>query len=732
MPTIPSRPSGTVTFLFTDVERAAGAKDNEQAPGATRGWREILQEAIEANGGYLYKKAGDAWQSAFSTAAGAVGAALDAQRALNSEERSGGGTSVKMSLHTGVTEERGDDYVGPLLNRAARLLAAGNGGQVLLTRAAATLAEESLPRGVTLRDLGEHRLKDLLVPEHVYQLVALEAGIPSEFPPLKTLEARPNNLPLQPTPFLGRERVVADVVEMLHRDDVALLTLTGPGGIGKTRLALQVAADIVDEFEDGVFFVPLAAINDPALVAPSIAQAIGVREESGQVLLDTLKDYFESRHLLLVLDNFEQLLDAGIQVSELLSSAARLKVLTTSRASLHLSMEYEYQVPPLRVPEPKAVPTSSVESLTQYESVELFIRRAQAANPAFAVNNQNAPAVAEICYRLEGIPLAIELAAARTKLLVPTALLAKLDSRLRLLTGGAREAHSRQQTLRNTIDWSYDLLTEGEKQLFHRAAVFRGGWTFDAAESVCNAGGDTSPGKVPPLEIDLLDGITSLVDKSLVYVAGGDGGEPRYRMLETINEYASEKQTESGESVALQRGHALYFMRLAEEAEPELTGARQGEWLDRLQEDQDNIRAVLKWAASESADGEHVEVGLRILGAIWRFWVVRGYLSGVREQMEALLRLDAEVRGADSPSRNRARALMGLGALMFTHGEPDAARLLLGESLAINRQVGDKAGMAGALNLLGSLTYEQGDYEGARALHQESLALKREIGDKRA
>ena len=432
-----------------------------------------------------------------------------------------------------------------------------------------------------------------------------------------------------------------------------MLTLTGPGGIGKTRLALQAAAEMLDDFPDGVFFVNLAPLVDPGLVIPTAAYALGLRESGGQPIADTLKDYLKDKKLLLVLDNLEHLLDAAPDVAGLLKSSSELKVLITSRAVLRLSMEREYSVPPLDAPDPKKLGALSPETLSHYKAVELFVERAEAVKPGFALDSANAPAVAEICFRLEGIPLAIELAAARIRALTPQALLGKLESRLKVLTGGARDLPSRQQTLRNTIEWSYDLLTGGEKQLFRRMAVFRGGRSLEAVEEVCNAEGD--------LEIDALDGVTYLVDKSLMFMMEGPRGEPRYWVLETIHEYAWEKLKESGEAEELQRRHAFYFMRLAEEAEPEFRGAHQGEWLARLEDDHDNMRAALRWAqetqqtreTGEPGGPTAIEAGLRTAGALWRFWYVRGYYSEGRDWLARLL--DGRGRGRE---RERSHFLL--------------------------------------------------------------------------
>jgi predicted ATPase len=410
-----------------------------------------------------------------------------------------------MALHTGVAEESEGDYFGPPLNRVARLLSAAHGGQVVLSLPTQELVRDQLPTGTSLRDLGERRLKDLFGPERVFQLLAPE--LPSEFPPLRTLDAYRNNLPIQPTPLIGREKEVAEVCERLRSSEVRLLTLTGTGGTGKTRVGLQAAAEVLEEYEDGVFFVSLAAIIDSTLVAATVAGTLGVKETGGQPLLESLKDYLREKRILLLVDNFEHLLEAAPMVSELLSAAPNLKVLATSRIPLRLYGEHEFAVPPLTLPDPeRALP--SVEDLIQYEAVRLFVERAQAANGDFRVTNDNVPAVAEICHRLDGLPLAIELAAARVKVLPPQKLLERLSDRLRLLTGGARDLPERQRTLRSTIEWSYGLLEEGERTLFARLAVFSGGCTLEAIVAICDAYGG--------LPVDVLDGVSSLVNKSLL------------------------------------------------------------------------------------------------------------------------------------------------------------------------------------------------------------------------
>lgn len=522
-----------------------------------------------------------------------------------------------------------------------------------------------------------------------------------------------NNLPFQPTPFIGREKELAEACALLRRDGVRLVTLTGPGGTGKTRLAIHVADLLIPHFKDGVFFVALASVSDPALVAATIAQALGIMESANRPLLDTLKQALRDRQALLLLDNFEQILDAAPVALELLAAAPGLKVLVTSRARLRLRVEHEYPVPPLMMPDTKRLPT--LDRLTQYEAVRLFVDRAVALRPDFAVTLENAPAVAEICSRLDGLPLAIELAAARIKLLAPQAMLSRLDSTLKLLTGGDRDLPERQQTLRNTITWSYDLLSEGEKALFRRLAIFAGGYDLDAMEAVC--GGDS-------LSESALDLAASLADKSLLRerpAPAQDQGSQRFGMLATIREYAREKLVESGEAGDLGRRHASYFMALAERAEVEVRGPGQVAWLNRLEAEHDNLRAALRWAL----DSGETAIALRLGGALLPLWKMKGHLSEGRAWLDEALALDG---GSSSPYR--AKAVMSAGSLAEVQGDYPRARALLLESLALFRAAGDRVSTATTLRTLGNQVRHEGDNAAAYAYLQEGLDIARDLGDR--
>ena len=527
-------PGGTVTFLLTDVEGSTALW--EQAPEPMRAAlarHDALFEAAVAEHKGIHirpRGEGDSRFAVFAGAADAVEAALAVQRAFLAETwPTPRPIRVRTGVHTGEAELRDGDYYGSAVNRCARIRAIGHGGQTLLSEATAALVRDSLPDQTGLVDLGEQRLKDLARPERVFQLTG--PGTATEFPPLVSLDARPHNLPVQPTPLIGRQHEIEAVRALLARQDVRLVTLSGPGGTGKTRLSLQAAADSIDDFQDGAFFVELAPISDPALVVPAIAQVVGLQDVGGRTDLNALVDFLRDRRQLLLLDNFEQILAAAPIVADLLGAAPGLKVLVTSRAVLRLRGEHELPVPPLGLPEPEH--RSLAQELASYPAIVLFSQRATAARPGFALTDENALAVTDICRRLDGLPLAIELAAARVKLLAPQAMLARLERRLPLLTGGARDLPERQRTLRDTIAWSYDLLDESERRLFRRLAVFVGGCTVEAAEAIGSVDGE--PGA------DVFDGIASLVDKSLLRQHDGPDGEPRFTMLETIREFGLEQ-----------------------------------------------------------------------------------------------------------------------------------------------------------------------------------------------
>jgi len=754
-----SLPTGTVTFLFTDIEGSTRLLQQlgDKYAELLAEYEQLLLEACETHNGSVVDTQGDSFFFAFSRAVDAIHAMVQSQHALTTHRwTDGASVRVRMGLHTGEPQIGSSRYVGIDVHRAARIAAAAHGGQVLLSQTTYHLIENELPLGVTLRDLGEHRLKDLRRPEHLYQLVI--AGLPSDFPPLKSLNVSPNNLPMQLTSFIGRSREIGEVKQLLSKE--RLLTLTGPGGSGKTRLALQVASEMIEHFRDGVFFVALAPITDPGLVASTIALSLGLTDTAAISIVASLKSYLQSKSLLLLLDNFEQIISAAPLVAELLAASSELKVLVTSREGLRISGEREYPVPPLVLPNLTQLPT--LESLSQYAVVELFIQRAQAVKPDFHITTDTAPAVAEICYRLDGLPLAIELAAARIKLLPPQALLARLKHRLAFLTGGARDLPARQQTLRNTIDWSYNLLNESEARLFEQLSVFVGGCTIEVAEAVCGAGAD--------LSLDVLTGLTSLVDKNLIVQEEALRGEPRFGMLETIREYAREKLETSGETETIRQRHFAYFLELAQKAESELKGAEQSEWIERLEREHDNLRAALAWSLENDT-----AVALQLAETLGQFWFMRGHHFG-----EGIEWLERVLSREEAPGQvaSRAKAFRWLGTLTYFQGNYAAARSAYEQSLALSqemqdmdniaeaffyladtaasqgdaaaarnlyaqarslaldnltslRKLGDKWNIARTLNTLGEMARVEGEYVAARKFYEESLLIRQELGDQR-
>jgi predicted ATPase/class 3 adenylate cyclase len=652
-------PSGTVTFLFTDIEGSTRLLHDlgpEAYAEALAEHRRVLREAFSRHGGIEVDTQGDAFFVAFPTAPGALAAAEKARDAL---ER--GPMRVRIGIHTGTPHVAGEGYVGADVHRAARIAASGHGGQVLVSEPTAHLLEPSRSR--LLVDLGLHRLKDLSAPERIYQLGR------GDFPRLKSLHQ--TNLPVPATPFLGRGREVSELSALVGRDDVRLVTLTGPGGTGKTRLALQSAAAVADDFPGGVWWVPLAPLRDAALVGDAAAQALGATGD--------LADHIGDTRLLLLLDNFEHVVAAAPDVARLLGRCPRLTVLVTSREPLRVEGEWEYAVDPLG----------------ESEAVALFAARARAARLDSAANG----AVREICARLDNLPLAIELAAARVKVLSPQALLERLERRLPVLAGGLRDAPERQRTLRATIEWSHDLLSPDEQILFRRLGAFGGGCTLEAAEAV--AGAD-------------LDTVAALVDKSLVRVRDGD----RYWMLETIRDYAVERLERSGEAEQVGRRHAEYFLALAEEADRHLRGSPK-EWLDRLEAEHDNLRAAYDSLVSS---GQR-QLVLRLVASLWRFWSMRGHAAEGRRRTEDAVLADAR------PTEARARALNAATALALAHRDAATARLRAEEALALDRASGDRWGIAISEFLLAQVVVEERDHAGARELLELCVPRFRELGD---
>jgi len=689
-------PTGTVTFLFTDVEGSTAllTRIGKEAYGELLAEHShLVDDAVESANGRVVDTQGDAFFAAFASATAAVVCAARLQRELGPTA-----LRVRIGIHTGQPAVTASGYVGLDVPCAARICASAHGGQVLLSQTTRQLVEDELPDRIALRDLGEHRLKDLTRAQRLSQLVI--PGLRDEFPPLRTLENRPTNLPVQPTTLIGRERELATAAELLHRADIRLLTLTGTGGSGKTRLALQAAAELVDDFPDGVFFVALAPVADPALFAPTIARVIGAKET------ESLRDFLAPKRLLLVLDNMEQLVEAAPALSELLAAAPQLKLLVTSRTSLHLSGEHELEVPPLGVPDPANLP--EIDALSEYEAVALFIERAQAVKADFAVTKANAPALAEICVRLDGLPLAIELAAARAKLLSPQALLARLEDRFDLLTGGPRDMPERQQTLRATIDWSYGLLDDDEQTLFARLAVFVGGCTLDAADAVC--GSDT-----------LLSGLSTLIDNNLLRQEEQPDGEPRFTMLETIRAYALERLEASGDPEEVRRQHAEHFAAVAERAADDYFGAVTAD-LFMLERDHDNFRAALAWTVAS----DERELAVEIIWGLTPFWVQCGFLGeGARKSVEAV----ELAKGL--PLATQARAWSCAANFASRTDELERARRLSERALEAERRLGDRRAEGWSLRMLGTTAALSGDFGEADTRFDQARAAFLELEDER-
>jgi predicted ATPase/class 3 adenylate cyclase len=714
MPPNEPLPTGTVTFLFTDIEGSTHLTAELGAAGygvLLERHRQALRAAFERYGGIEVGTEGDSFFVVFTAPTSALAAAADGQLALaRTEWPVEAPIRVRMGIHSGDGLLVDGSYVGPDVNRAARIAAAGHGGQVLVSETTAALVADP-PAGVHLRSLGRHRLKDLR-PEHLAQLDV--DGLPDDFPPIRSLDARPNNLPTQLTSFVGREHEVAEVVRLI--ETARLVTLTGPGGTGKTRLSLQVAAETAGDQADGATFVALAAVSDPDLVTSAIATTLGLPDAGGRPLRDRLVDYLRGLQHLLVLDNFEQVAAAAPLLSDLLREAPRLRIIVSSRVPLRISGEQEYPVPPLELPATDGdAGAGRADAIGGNEAVRLFVDRARSVRPDFALDDSNAGAVAEIVSHLDGLPLAIELAAARSRLLSPGAMLPRLEHRLDLLAGGMRDLPKRQQTLRGAIAWSHDLLEPPEQRLFARFSVFVGGAELSEAESVCGPAAEVGQ--------DVLDGLEKLVDHSLLRQVERVG-EPRFFMLETIRDFAVEQLAASGEQDALRRRHALAYLGLAERAAPSLTTSDQRTWLDRLARDHDNLRAVHGWAVETGDAG----VGLRLITALWRFWQIRGHLFEGRSRADAAI----AISGARDAGEAYAAALEAAGGLCYWLADFPCAQSRYEAVLAVRRAGGDPRAIAEALYNLGfTELFFRADIDRARQLGEEALALFRDAGDDR-
>lgn len=708
-------PSGTLTFLLTDIE------------GSTRLWDEtpefmrqamvrhdtIIESTVASYRGHVVRPRGegDSRFAVFEDPLDAVTAALEIHAALDREPwPMPTPLRVRMGLHTGDADLREGDYYGTTINRCARIRGLAYGRQTLISGLTADLIRARLADNVELRDLGEHRLRDLRQAEQLHEVIM--PGITPDFPPLKSLTTSLTNLPGQLTNFVGREQALQSVKQMLSES--RLVTATGSGGTGKTRLALQVGMDLLDKFDDGVWMVELAALTDPAAVAHTVASLFSLPDEADRHHLTALSTFLRAKTLLLILDNCEHLIDACAELAEtLVQSCPHVRVLATSREALGVPGECVYNVPSLSLPD--ATMTAPDALYHTSEAVQLFVDRARAANTRFNFDEDDAQLVAQLCQRLDGIPLAIELAAARTKVLPVRELVRRLDDRFRLLTSGSRTALPRQQTLRGAIDWSYSLLPENERLLFGRLSVFAAGWTLDDAEAICAADDD------PDIYSgDVLDLLTRLVEKSLV-VFDQQRALPRYRYYETIHQYAREKLADSDDEARLRDRHLAWFLALAERGEPKLSTAQQAEWLERFEADLDNLRAALAWA--HETDQEAL---LRLASALSLFWTRSGRSTEARRWLELALEGDTE----RARTAVRAQALTALAAARFTLNFYDSPEPLLNEAIEIFRELNDTQRLPFALWTLGTVLLHEGDSERILTLGEEALDVSTRSQDK--
>ena len=706
-----SRPSGTITFLFTDIE--GSSKLWESHPDAMRlalaKHDRMLREVFESHGGFIFKTIGDAFCVAFDTAHQAVTGAVEVQRSLYNESWYGiSSIKVRIALHTGPAEHRDGDYFGPSLNRVSRILAAAHGGQTLLSRVTEELVRDYLPGDVRFRELGEFRLRDLARPEHIFQVICND--LPSEFPALRSLESVPNNLPSQLTNFIGREREIAEVKRLIATNH--LITLTGTGGTGKTRLSLQVAAELLEKFPDGVWFVEFATIDDAALVYEAVAAALNVRQEPERSLAATLTDFLRQKHLLLIFDNCEHLVSACAALAEtLLRASPCLFILASSREPLSIPGEKAWPLAPLSMPDQWreiVIAPDAVETMLKYEAIRLFIDRVSLARPGFELTPANVTPVAQICWRLDGIPLAIELAAARARVLSIQDIAERLDDRFQLLTGGSRTAVPRQKTLRALIDWSFDLLSEPERTLLRRLSVFARGRSLEAVEQVCT---DDSLEKW-----EIFDVLIQLVDKSLLTVEKTPDDATRYYMTESVWDYSEIKLSEAGETETFRKRHLDYFLTYAEATEPKIFGPQQHAWLEKLDLDKINFRFAVQ--TSLDLPGQ-VKKGLRLLTATQRFVEVRGLFKETRESLDRLLaHPDASQHDAV-----RARALCAAGRLAWLSDDLATCDRCVPEAVEIYRELGDPAGLASALIDRGVFLAFEGPPESGVSLVAEAEAL---------
>jgi predicted ATPase/class 3 adenylate cyclase len=713
---MPQLPTGCITLLFTDIEGSTHLLQQLGNRYATvlRDCRRLLRAAFQQGNGFEVDTQGDSFFVVFERAVDAILAAIDAQRALFAARwPEQAAVRIRMGVHTGEPQPAEEGYIGLDVHCAARIMSAAHGGQVLLSQATRDLVTADLPEGVQLRDLGTYRLKDIAGPHALFQLVIPD--LPADFPPVSALSSRRplRNIPSPATSFVGRESEVAAIGDMLRRADMRLLTLIGTAGVGKTRLAVQAAAQLSTEFNDGLCFVALDQADNVGAFHQALAQALNIQEERERAPFEQVKSALRDQSLLLMLDNFEQILPASQEVADLLAACPHLKVLVTSRVMLHIQAEHLFEVMPLPLPDPARLPALAALSLNA--SIALFVQRAQALQPDFRLTVANAPAVASICARLDGIPLAIELAAARVRHFAPQVLLAHLEHGLAVLQGEARDAPARQQTLRGAIAWSYDLLEPVEQRAFRRLAVCVNGAAPEAARRIC---AETD-------EEDVSAALAALVDKSMLQRQSGEKRQERYGQLQTLREYGLEQLARSGEREATRAVHASYYLAWAEEVAPQLSGAEQVYWLDRLDQEYENARSALEWFLE--GDGHEMEragQALKLCIALLGFWETRGYLS---EGLASLERVLARRQGV-APAI-QAQALHGATLLALMQDDHARAQAFLRESQSLFRESGDRVGMAHILQLQGNLALVTNSYKLARRLLDEALAIYREEGE---
>ncbi len=701
-------PSGTVTFLFTDIQNSTKMwqAHPHKMQTALKKHDAILHEVIRKHNGYVFKTVGDAFCAAFHTAMDGINAAVSAQYKLqHTQWDKEVPIRVRMSIHTGEAEERNNDYYGPALNRVARLESLAHGNQTLVSLVTTELVRDMLPERVTLKDMGSRRLKDLTRPEMVFQLVHGE--LQDDFPPLKSLDTHPHNLPIQPTTLIGREKDIDTIRKCILEDKARLVTLTGPGGIGKTRLGLQTAADLIDFFEDGAFFIDLSAVDEVNYVVPVIARTLHLNETSGKPFFDILRDYLSPKKMLLVIDNFEQVMKATNFLLQIMKKCAEVVFVVTSREALNVRGERIFNVSPLQLPDLTKAENDEglpyLQNLNQYESVRLFIERAQALHMDFVINNDNAPAVAEICVRLDGIPLAIELAASRIKVLTPDEILMRLEDALRFLTGGAKDLPPRHRTLRAALSWSYDMLEEKQQRFFQVFSIFPASFTLGAVENICATLGFC--------EEDVLQVVDSILDKSLLQKMEKSEGAPRFFMLETIKSFGKEKAEKEGIIPVVKRDIGKYYLNLAEKAEEQLLYLGIKDWMKCLDDEYNNFLEIINWYIEDEEDSQNREISFRITAALREYWKIRGYLSQGRELINKVYQVASKEQRKRSGVQ--AKLLLGAGSLARTQGYYREAISKLKEALHSYEGLDDARGIVQAYHELGWGFYRDEDMDEA-------------------